>query len=158
MGQMWYEGFAIPRKPPSAHIWRKDIMKPAPVLSVIMSVRSRSAGATMVRDTAPAIPPASSRCKGCLGGVIHNLQAPSYHQILKHHQRTSKAQGKAVHDDCNSAKSEESRWGTVKHALFMLAGNSYLPSLAVVLQAITHDVPSPKATMHSNAACSENLL
>ena len=67
--------FGVPRKPPSAHIWRKDSRRPLSDLSVIMSVRRRSAGATMVRDTAPATPPAISLCKGCFGGVMHNLQA-----------------------------------------------------------------------------------
>ena len=65
---------SVPKKPPSAHIWRNDVKKPAPVLSVIMRVLRRSAGATIVLDTAPAMPPAMSRCRGCLGGVMHSLQ------------------------------------------------------------------------------------
>jgi hypothetical protein len=60
--------------------------------SAIILVRSRSSGATVVRETAPATPPARRRSNGCLGGVMQSLRAgapPSHSERLRAESRVA---------------------------------------------------------------------
>lgn len=64
--------------PPSVHVPHHPTtnhpLPATPQLTAIMMVRSRSRGATTVRDTAPATPPASSRsCGGSAGAGVPRL-------------------------------------------------------------------------------------
>ena len=78
--------------PLSAHMVRTASGKEMPEL-VIMMVRSRSKGATHVREMAPASPPAISRSRADLGGSMLSLH--SRHPRMENRINVGTAYGRA---------------------------------------------------------------